>query len=173
MPEHPLRDKYANIATFDITQGAANAIVFGELLTGAGIDSGRRKATAILIDEIDYFPYAAAIAQMTTAGDDLFLGLTVSDQVTALSDVSDSRILHAAQYTRFDFGTAASGAFFRLPFVYQFFPALITAERRIYLGFDSTGLAAAQSCRARMYYRTVEITEGEFIELAEVFRLVG
>ena len=173
MAEGAIRDRYANIATFNVTESAAGTLTFAELRTNAGIDASRRRATAILVDEIDYFPNRATAALMTTAGDDQLFGLTISDGVTDLQDMSDSRILHSARITRVDWGTAGSAQFEYAPLVFQFFPPLITAERSIYLGLESAGLASASNLRARMYYRTVEITDGEFLEIAEVFRLVG
>ena len=173
MAQHPLRDRYANIATFDVTETAAGTLTFAELRTSAGIDASRKTATALLVDEIDYFIGVAAYADMTSNGDDILMAITISSSVTDLQDMADSRILHSNIVTRVDFGTAGSAQLVKAPLVSQFFPPLITAERSLFLGVVSAGLASAVNVRARVYYRTVQLTDGEFLELAEVFRLVG
>ena len=167
-------DKYANILTAFVDQSAANIITFTEINTGLGIEPDRKTARAMIIDEIEYHPrMLTGISQMTTHLDQMIAGITLSNNVSDLEDVTDRRILHAVNYFRFDGGTAANLVFERLPWIYQFFPPLITAERKIYLGFDSVGLAAATRMTIRVYYRVVEIQQADFIELAEVFRLVG
>ena len=166
-------DKYANIATIQTTMSAANFLTFAEMRTGMGIESDRKTARAMIIDQIDYLISAATLAEITTGNDDVTFAICVSNAVTDISDITDRRILHSGSLSRRDLGTAATGIFFRSPLTHQFFPALITAERSLYLGADSTGLASAIVLQVRLYYRQVEITQADFIELAEVFRLVG
>ncbi|KKL26181.1 hypothetical protein LCGC14_2397880, partial [marine sediment metagenome] len=80
--------------------------------------------------------------------------------------VADGAFLH-------DIGKPASSALVRANQVYQFFPPLIMAERQISLGVISSSIASAARVRARIYYRTVHIDSSEFVEIAEVFRLVS
>jgi len=166
-------DKYANIATIELTMSAANTLSFQELITNLGITPDRNKASAMIVDEIEYSPSIAGIAEMTTASDRFEMALCISNAVSDLNDITDRRILHSSTYLRTDHGTAGNSVMTKLPFVYQFFPPLITAERKIYLACNTVGLASAAVLRARIYYRQVEISQGDFIELAEVFRLVG
>lgn len=166
------RDRFANLASIEVTLSAANALTFQELRTNVGIDADRNKATAMIIDEIDYQFLAADIAQMTTTGDSLNAGITISNSASLL-DVTDTRVLNTVSLMRLDLGTAAGGVLFESPIVRQFFPPLIVGERSIFLGAISVGLAAAAVVRCRIYYRVEALTQGEFIELAEVFRLVG
>jgi hypothetical protein len=166
-------DKYANIATIDLTMSGANALTFQALQTNLGIEPDRTSANAMIIDEIDYFVKPVQFGQMTTASDVLLMGITISNTLGALDSFSDRRIMHTMQFSRQDFGTAASAQFVKQPFVFQFFPPLVTAERVLYLGMDTTGLGVASECSVRIYYRIVKISQADFIELAEVFRLVG
>lgn len=173
MATDALRDRYANIASLSVTESAAGTLTFTELRTGIGIDASRKEATAILIDEIDYYLAAGTLNLITASGDDILTGITVSNAVTSISDIGDARVLHSQVTTRMDFGTAGNGILFKQPDPHQFFPPLITAERSIFLGLQCNGLASPGTISARLYYRTVRLTEGEFIELSEVFRLVG
>lgn len=166
-------DKFANIATIDLTMTAANTLSFQELRTQAGIEPNRKSAIAMIIDEIDYYPSRAMLQEITSGADFIALALTLSNAVSDLEDFADRRILHSAGINRLDSGTATSSKYFRLPWVYQFFPPLITADRSLFLGAISSGLASAGRIRMRIYHRVVEVTQAEFIELAEVFRLVG
>lgn len=166
-------DKYANIATIDVTMTALNTLTFAELRTQAGIEPDRQSAIAMIIDEIDYNPTRAMIQEMSTGGDAIAMALTVSNAVPDLEDFADRRILHSMSYHTQNVGTAATELIHQLPFVYQFFPPLITADRSLFLGAFSVGLASAGRIRARIYHRIVKVSQAEFIELAEVFRLVG
>ncbi len=169
----PLRDRFANIMTFAATESAAGVVTFAEVVTNVGIDSSRRTGVAILIDEIDYYVGLATLGEMTANGDDVLAALTISNNVPALEAISDRRILDAMTMTRQDYGTAAGAGVIIRPIVKQFFPPLIMAERSIYLGVQGSGLASPATCAARVYYRTVQITAEEFVEIAEVFRLVS
>lgn len=166
-------DKYANIATISVQQSAADTITFQELRTNLGVMSGRLGAQAMLIDQINYYYSVTAPALMTTAADLIQGAVTISNVPPSLGDAADRRILDMNQLQRVDWGVAASGQMLEMPRIHQFFPPLILAERSIYLGVNSSGLASAITLNVRIYYRTVEISNTELIELLEVFRLVG
>lgn len=166
-------DKYANIATIEVTASSANTLTYQELRTQLGIQPNRRTLMAMIIDEINYYPGEAAIAEMTTTGDSIQMALTISNNPTDLMNVTDRRILHVSLMARMDFGVAAGGVMIELPNKHQFFPPLIMAEKSLYLAINTSGLASAAILRCRIYYRLVEISETEMLELVEVFRLVG
>lgn len=168
-----LRDRFANIMTFDVTESAAGSITFATIETNVGIDSSRRTGVAILVDEIDYYLHQGDINLILDAADSIAMGLTISSGVADLNDVTDRRILHSHNLLPFVMGVAASGSLFQSPMRFQFFPPLIMAERQIHLGVIGTSLASAVRLRARVYYRTIHITSDEFVEIAEVFRLVS
>ncbi len=166
-------DRYANIATISVTMSALNTLTWQELRTNVGVAAGRGKAIAMLIDQIDYFLSAAMIAEMTTAADRIDFGVSISNAVDDLNSFTDRRIVHSGYYLRTDQGAAAAAEFALQPFSFQFFPAIPLAERSLYLGAGSVGLASAGLINARIYYRIAELTDSELLELVEVFRLVG
>lgn len=168
-----LRDRFANIASLTVLQSAANTLTFGSLNTNMGFLGRRDQALAMVVDEIQYSPVAGALNEMTTAGDLIELAITTSSQVTDLSDLTDQRILDFQRLHRVDGGATASFLVQETPFRKQFFPPLITAERTLFIAFDSVGLAGAQTCRARILFRVETLTAAELIELSEVFRLTG
>ena len=166
-------DKYANIATITVTESAADTLTFAELRTQAGIEPDRKSAIAMIIDEIDYFVARATLLALNADGDAVRYAIVVSNAVTDLEDFSDRRILHSGFLIRLDGGTAGNMLFQASPLVYQFFPPLITADRSLFLGIQGQATAIANVLRVRIYHRIVQVTQAEFIELAEVFRLVG
>lgn len=168
-----LRDKYANIMTFQVTETAAGALTFATVETNVGIDSSRKTGVAILIDEIDYYFKMADINLLAAEPDSIRMGLTISSGVTDIQDYQDRRILHSALLGVNTLGAQASGELVKMPMPYQFFPPLIMAERQIHFGIQSASLASAASGSCRVYYRTVQIMAEEFVEIAEVFRLVS
>lgn len=168
-----LRDMFANIMTFDVTETAAGTLTFGSVETNVGIDSNRRTGVAVLIDQIDYFVHRGAATLLLDESDEITYGITISNGVTNMRDMSDRRILHSDSLFVHDVGTAASSHLWLAKQTNQFFPPLIMAERQIFLGVVSSSLASAAQVRARIYYRTTQITSEQFVEIAEVFRLVS
>jgi len=168
-----IRDRFANIASIQVTQSSANTLTFAPLATNMGFLGRRDQALAMIIDEIQYSIGLGNLSLMTATDDELVMGITDSDQVTNLEDLTDRRIIDFAGLVRQDAGTAASHLLLEVPFRKQFFPPLITAARTLYLGFDSTGLASAVTIRARILFRVETLTGAELVELAEVFRLTG
>ena len=168
-----LRDRYANIMTFDVVESSAGVITFAEVQTNVGIDASRRSGVAILIDEIDYYLTQSQYALLLADNDAIQFGVTISSGVTNLDDFTDRRILHADSVFWSEGGVAASHTIVHGNSKNQFFPPLIMAERQIFLAVLGVSLASVVRLRARVYYRTVQIDANQFVEIAEVFRLVG
>lgn len=168
-----IRDRFANVASIQNLQSAANTLTFASLATNMGFLGRRDQALAMVIDEIQYSPLVANLALMSASLDQIAMALTISDQVTDLEDLTDRRLLDFHSISRLDLGTAASGIFVNLPKRKQFFPPLITAERTLFLAVDSVGLASAITTRIRILFRVETLTGAELVELSEVFRLTG
>lgn len=162
-------DRYANILSGEIQTPTANTIAFQEFTTGVGLQSKQ----GMIIDQLDYFPSTTSVTEMTAVGDTINYGFTVSNGVTTLEDFTDRRIIHSAKLVRTDFGTAAAAQLLSMPLSYQFFPPLVIAEPRIYLAAASVGLANANLLRARMYFRFIELTDRNILEIAQSFTLIG
>ena len=173
MPQHSVRDRYLNVAAIDNTMSAANVITYAPLTTNMGFLGRRDQALAMIIDEIQYSPQLGAIAEMTATGDYILMGLTTSDLPTDMTDLTDQRVLDFNMWVRHDLGTAASGVILQTPARKQFFPPMITAERTLFLGIATGGLASPARARIRILYRVETLTGAELVELSEVFRLTG
>lgn len=163
------RDRFANIATGDVTMTAANAITFDEVLTGVSLGVG----VGIIIDQIDYEWTAVSLRELLGNADQLQGAWLTSADATDLADLSDRRILHAHVLTAVIVGAVVSLWVHKQPDPYQFFPPIIVASPRIYLGANTQGAAAASRLRSRMYFRFIELSPAEYLELAETFQLTS
>lgn len=170
-----LRDRFANVASIEVTLTSANTLTYASLATNMGFLGRRDQALAMIIDEIQYSPSFGDIAAMTTTGDRILMALTDNqDNATLdLQDLTQRRIIDFSAIQRLDLGTAAGGVIVELPFRKQFFPPLITAARTLFLAMDSVGLAGAAVGRIKILYRVEVLTGAELVELSEVFRLTG
>lgn len=168
-----LRDRFANVASIETIMSAANTRTFVALATNMGFLGRRDQALAMVIDEIQYSPNNNAISEMTADGDSIQMALTTSLDPTDFEDLTDRRIIDFNMWFRQDFGTAASAQIVQIPSRKQFFPPIITAERTLYLGMMSVGLATKVTGRVKILYRVETLTGAELVELSEVFRLTG
>lgn len=159
MPE----DRYANRLGISVTESAAGTLSFQELVTGVGFQTKK----GMLIDEISYFIPQSTLALLLAEADLVRFGITSSTGVTDLEDVTDSRILHSGQLTIRGFGTPANAIAFLNPIVFQFFPSIIHAHIRIFLGIQSASIASAATIRTRVLWRFVDLTDREIAELVQ------
>jgi len=160
-------DRFANIAAAEVIMTAADALTFTEMLTGISLGQG----VGMLIDEIDYGTNKATFNLMNASIDAIHLGVTTSNDIDDIEDISDRRILHV---TSMYMALVTSGiGYSTFPKVFQFFPPMIIAAPRIYLGMDTESLASAGTGRVRIFFRYVQLSAQQYLELAEAFILVG
>ena len=166
----PGEDKYANLANATVVESAASTLTFIELLTGISLGQGM----GMIIDQIDYYPGTGALEDLVAAGDFFETGWTTSNTITTLGIDNKSVIHNMRMHSEVAIGTPASaGHPVTLPKVYQFFPPIILAAPRIFLGVVGSSMAAAVTIRSRLYFRYVKLSAQEYLELAESFILVG
>ncbi len=168
-----VRDRFANFASIEVTQSAANTLTFASLATNMGFLGRRDQALAMVIDEIQYSPGRTGMNLMNAAQDHWTMALTTSDLITDLEDLTDRRLLDFHEILLRVVGTPASHSFEEFPFRKQFFPPLITAERTLFAALDTIGLASAVTSRLRILFRVETLTGAELVELSEVFLLTS
>jgi len=161
-------DRFANMAALSVTESSAGTMTFAELQLGINFGQG----IGILIDQLEYYFDAATLEDIVLAGDQLEGGWFTTNLMTAF-DVLDKRQLHQVSVGLVAFGTPASANLTYQPTPFQFFPPLIQASPRVYLGVLGTSLAAAAILRSRLYFRFINLTDKEYLEIAETFILVG
>lgn len=163
-------DKYANIASATVVESAAGTITFAEVQTGISLGSG----VGMLIDKISYWFSAGTIADLVAAADYVQAGWFTSNQPASFS-LSDRRIIDMIHLdVEPVIGTAASGGTpSKQPYFHDYTPPIVVAAPRLYLVVNSSSLAAAAVVFSRMYFRYIELTDKEYLEIAESFVLVG
>lgn len=157
-------DRFANVVSAKCVMSAINTITFVEMLTGISLGQG----VGMLIDQIDYFPSRASVRELVAGTDHVDMGITTTDDMSVF-DYQDRRIIHMMELASVGVATEPHLS----PYVFQFFPPLIIATPRLYLGMDTTGAAAASTVQIRIYFRYIALTPQQYIELAEAFVLVG
>lgn len=160
-------DRYSNILAGTVTETGANTITFDEINLPVSLATRR----GILIDEVRYFPNAAALNDLVAEGDVITAGVVTSENVTDLNDPTDRRILDQFALTAHVNGTAASGLVAKAPYIHQLFPPIIFAGQRIFFALAGVGLDAAATMRFRLHYRFIDLTPAEYLEIAETFQL--
>ena len=166
-------DKYSNVAAITNLMNGVNVMSWDELLTGISLGQG----VGMVIDQIDYW-FDGIETEMVVETDRAAAGWAVSNAPASLisgAAKSDARIIHQCIISQPGDGTANNSGTNPLvyPITYQFFPGLIVAAPRLFFGAHSTGFAAAVTLSSRLYFRYLELTSQEYLELAEAFILVG
>jgi len=164
-------DKYANILTAKVaTAGATDSSV--EVQTGVSLGQGR----GIIIDSIEYLVDSTVLADFVAgATGDLCLKGWFTTSPTAIGDYdyTNSRLIHMDTDIRIDIGTAGSGGIQKTSIVYQFFPPLIVAVPKLYFATRSTAAIDGGNLHSRIYFRYVDLTAQEYLEIAETFVLTS
>jgi hypothetical protein len=164
------KDIFANVAHIEVTQSAANTLTFQKLETGVSLF----EKLAWVIHRIEYFfeePYAG----LDAANEEAIVAITTSDQITALS-LNQPTVIDMLKLEP-DFGDRTGFQHWISPWTRDFasLPSggLIVPPNPIYLGFDSLGIAQAETCEVRIYYTNFPLAADEFWELVESRRIIS
>lgn len=83
------RDAYANVAYGSVTMSAANTLTFSQIQMGVGLFDGR----AMCIHRIKYDGTSNSFRELVAATDRAVIGLTTSNRLTSIVDVSDPAVI--------------------------------------------------------------------------------
>lgn len=161
-------DRYANIASATSTEDVAGTLKWAEIITGISLGQG----VGLLVDQVDYIFDPGTLEDVIAAADVVQAGWSVSSTPGSFS-LNDRSIVHHMQVSQSLVGAVVSQSHFIQPFQHQFFPPIPLASPRIYFGVRGISLAGAAQCISRLYFRYIELTDKEYLELAETFILVG
>ena len=159
-------DRFANILMAEVVESGANTLTFKEILTGISLGMG----IGMIIDQIDYWPPTNMGAQLVATIDRIRMGFTVSDSITELN-ADDRSIIHMVEFH--SGGAAAVPQIHTNPIPFQFFPPIIRASPRLFLAIEGESIAAAVTAQARMYFRYIDLSTQEYLELAETGLVIG
>ena len=166
MPPQRREDRFANLASAEVTESAAGVMTFAELLTGISIGAG----IGILFDKISYQLNISSIADILASGDAIQCGWFTSSDAVAFNyndrRLIDSMILQTPPVIG---AVASSGQPVLMPVIHDFSPPLIIASPRIFLGALGVSLGNPVNVISRLYFRYQPLTPVEYLELAEAF----
>lgn len=167
-------DRFANMATINNIESAANTLTFKKLETSFGTF----EKVAWIIHRIEYYLNSPSTAWNGT-DDTLTVALTVSNSIASLitgAAITDPAIIDQVAFGRFDWGAAASGIMVEKPFVHDFtsMPSggLIIPPAPLYGAIQGSGMASVGLCTQRIYYTIKQLATDEYWELVEARRLL-
>lgn len=174
MATKKIADTFANMATINCTESAANTLTWKKLETSFGTF----EKIAWIVHRLEYFILSPSTA-LNGTDDTLSVALTVSNtpvSLIATTAFTDPAVIDIQAIARYDFGTAASGFLLVKPFVHDFTQmpngGLIIPPAPLYGGIQGYGLASAASVIIRIYYTIKELATDEYWELVEARRLL-
>ena len=169
MPFGKREDRFANIASAQVSESAANTLTYQEVLTGVSLGSG----VGLLVDSIQYAPQQGSLEYLIASLDSITMGWTTSSAANLY--LSDRRVIDVLLLlSEVPLGTPANGGtLLALPIKHEFSPPIIVATPRLYLGVMGNSLASGIIVDSRMLFRYQPLTSQEYLELAESTLLVG
>jgi hypothetical protein len=167
----PKMDKFANIAFLTVTESAGTTLTWAQLALVANLQSEK---SALIIHRAEMS--VGDIAQLNSSGDYVDFGLSLSDRVTSISDLSQPEMLFWNSIRRQDIGTAATGVYIEFPIIRDFTAlpggGLLVPADRLYVGIKGTGTGAAMVVYMRLYYTVQPLATADYWELIEARRVM-
>ncbi len=157
-------DKYTNVAYGVVTMTGGDVLTFDQIRFAVGIFQG----VAIVLHRVLYYPTEISLRTNVTATTSLTVGITTSNRLLALTEISDHAIVDRVQ----NVGVGVAVEPRRLPFISDMshLPAggRILAPNPLFLAMDTAGFAAqVGACRAQLEFTFVELSDKDYIELIQ------
>jgi len=174
MATKKVQDLFANMATINCIESAANTLTFKKLETSFGTF----EKIAWIVHRIEYFLNSPSTAFNGT-DDTVTVAVTTSNTLASLitgTAITEPAIIDMAAIARWDFGAAASGGLIVKPITRDFtqLPSggLIIPPAPLFGAIQGSGMASAGLVTIRIYYTIKELATDEYWELVEARRLL-
>lgn len=165
-------DQFANIAYLTVTEAVAGTLKFARLEMANNLLTEK---AALIIHRAEIFLDGPSL--MNGTGDYAIMGITLSDRITDLSDLSQPEILISMTLARADFGAAASGFLEQKPYLREFSElpggGILVPADRLYIGIKGSGLTAVAAASCRIYYTVKPLDTADYWELIEARRVMS
>jgi len=157
------KDEYGNVAFGQVTCSAANTLTFSAIQLAVGTFQG----VALVLHRISYFPGSVTLRELVAATDDLSMGLTASNRLTAMYDIADPAVIDCKTIV----GVGVAVEPHVLPYVSDFsgLPGggKIMTANPLYCGINTTGAVAASTMRVQLDFTFLELADKDYIELIQ------
>lgn len=158
--------KYCSQTIISMTESAAGTLTFTRLETGIA----PLERIGWVLHKIIWRIATGTFALMTTAGDSVELGVTISDNMSSLADTNPA-VLKRRNVLRADWGTAGSGQLVDPEFVDDFsmLPGggLLMLPNPVYGAIQGSGLASAATAVARLYFSQIQMSQDDYFNLVQ------
>lgn len=169
-------DAFANLATINNVESAANTLTYKKLETGISVF----EKVAWIIHRIQYFFAGIDVAYLNGNGDSITAALLTANTAASINGTAvwaDPTMIDNQLIQRNDIGVAASGFFFD-PFITKDFNSLpsgglIVPPSPLFGAIQGAGNALAQQCIMRIYYTVKELAVEEYWQLVESRRSIS
>lgn len=167
-----LQDKFDQYMTLGVTMSAANTLTFAEVAVGISLFD----YAGFLLTRIEYTPGGASYHEVLTTADSMTVAVCGSNTITDLN-VTRPEVYDRINVITIPNGTPASAWVQTLPEIHDFTGmqqgGILVPAQNVYIGMLSTGFVAAGTCTIRMWYRVLEMTPADYIELAQRLRVLS
>ena len=166
------KDLFANKFYGTVTESAANTLTFGEIQTNVNLMS----RTAWVVHRLEWFLDEASIGRIVASGDALRMALTSSNKMSSLG-LDDPGVVDILTLSALAIGAAASGLLENIPYIRDFsrLPGggLIVVPRPLYVAAEGVSLGAAITIELRGYFTQRELSDSEWFDLIDFYRILS
>lgn len=171
MAKQSTLDKYANIASVNVTEAVAGTLITSKFAFPFSI----MDKMALLIARIEYS--FTGVEQLNGTGDKIYAALTVAAAPTNLYNQADPLLVDNCHIDRYDLGAAASGILHEFPLVKDFTDlpggGLLVAPNPLYAGVQSSGAAGVTGVWIKLFYTYMTMATDEYWQLVESRRIIS
>ena len=157
------KDEYANVAFGEVFCSAINTLTFSAIALAVGTFQG----VALILHRILYYPSLGSLREQVAATDSLQMGLTSSQRLTQLYEVSDPAIIDMKLVACIAAGTGR----YETPLLSDFTQlpggGKIMAANPIYCAITSGGHVGLANMRVQLEFTFIELADKDYIELIQ------
>lgn len=164
-------DRYSNKFYGTVTESAANTLTFAEIQTNLNTFS----KIAWTLSRLEWFLSPSVVDLIGAADDTITMALVASNKMSSL-DLSDPAVIDYFELGMKSFSGAGFN-FWESPMIRELgtLPGggLLIAPRPLYLAIQGTSLASAATVECRGYFTQQELSDAEYIELVDFYRILA
>lgn len=163
-------DSYANVAAVLVTESGTATLTTTKFQFPFSI----MDKMALIINRAEY--WLNSTDKLDTTGDSFVMGICAASTLTDPSAQSDPLIIDSVAIERRDLGTAATGFFWKRPFLQDFSSlpggGILVAPAPLYGFLKGYATSAAGNAWIKFYYTYVELATDEYWQLVESRRII-
>jgi len=165
------KDQYCQLGYISVAETAANTLTFA----GLSVFSNVLAQKGMVISRIEYLLSNTSMSYLEDDNDALMVGLSGDDGLSSI-DLDDPSVYDIINIMMVSSGTPGTIIRNLVPIVKDFSQmpggGLLVPADRVYGYIQGTSLAGGGSVRIRFWYRIIDFTAQEYLELAQSLRVL-